>query len=166
MRGDVLYFRETGFHVISEKDLFEKVVNTVHKDLGHYGKKTILDAVADRHIVATDVWKEGGKELDSCVWCQLFKPIPSASSTATIHPFGCQSAFELWEMDWVGPLIETNHRNKYLLTAIDYVTSNAYMRAYAAWSGEAVVAMVRHIIYSCGKPSQIITDNGEEFRVS
>src|SRR5579859_4260644 len=54
----------------------------------------------------------------------------------------------------------------YLLTAIDYATSKAYAKAYPAWSGEAVVAMVRHIIYSCRKPSQIITDNGEEFRGS
>jgi len=93
------YYRETGFRVISEKHLFEKVVNPVHKDLGHYGKKTPLDAVTDRYIVATDVWKEGGKELDSCVPCQLFKPTPSAASTAIIHPFGRQCAFELWEMD-------------------------------------------------------------------
>src|SRR5579859_7287815 len=166
MKGDALYFRETGFRVISEKDLFEKVVNAVHKDLGHYGKKTTLDAVADRYIVATDVWKEGGKELDSCVPCQLFKSTPSATSTAMIHPFGRRRAFELWEMDWVGPLVETNHGNKYLLTAIDYATSKAYAKAYPARSGEAAVAMVRHIIYSCGKPSQIITDNGEEFRGS
>src|SRR5579859_1657502 len=164
MKGDALYFRETGFRVISEKHLFEKVVNAVHKDLGHYGKKTTLDAVADRYIVATDVWKEGGKELDSCVPCQLFKSTPSATSMATIHPFGCQRAFERWEMDWVGPLVEMNHGNKYLLTAIDYATSKAYAKAYPARSGEAAVAMVRHIIYSCGKPSQIITDNGEEFR--
>ena len=166
MKGDVLYFRETGFRVVSEKELFEKIVNAVHKDLGHYGKKTTLDNIADRYIVATDIWREGGKELDSCVPCQLYKPTPSAASTATIHPFGLRRAFELWEIDWIGPLIETNHGNKYILTAIDYITSKAYAKAHAARSGEAAVAMVRHIIYSCGKPSQIITDNGEEFRGS
>ena len=166
LKEDALYHRETGFRVIFEKDLFDKVVNAVHKDLRHYGKKTTLDAVADRYIVATDVWKEGGKTLDSCVPCQLFKSTPSATSTATIHPLGRQRAFDLWEMDWVGPLVETNHGNKYLLTAIDYATSKTYAKAYPARSGAAAVAMARHIIYSCGKSSQIITDNGEEFRGS
>jgi len=168
VKGDALYEKESGFRIVWEKDLFKKVVNALHKDLGHYGKKTTMDAVADRYIVATDLWKEGGKELDSCIPCQLFKPIPStaAKATATIHPYEPTGAFDLWEMDWVGPLIETSRGNKYLLTAIDYATSKAYAKAYPKRSAEAAVDMTRHIIYTCGKPSQIITDNGEEFRGS
>jgi hypothetical protein len=37
------------------------------KDLGHYGKKTTLDGVADQYIVAMDIWRDEGKELDACV---------------------------------------------------------------------------------------------------
>ena len=168
LKGEALYEKESGFRVIWEMDLFEKVVNALHKDLGHYGKKTTMDAVADRYIVATDIWKEGGKELDSCIPCQLFKLTPSAAvkATATIHPYRLRRAFDLWEMDWVGPLIETPRGNKYLLMAIDYAVSKAYAKPYPKRSGEAAVAMARHIIYTCGKPSQIITDNGEEFRGS
>ena len=168
LEGDALHEKESGFRVVWERDLFDKVVNALHKDLGHYGKKTTMDAVADRYIVATDLWKEGGKELDSCIPCQLFKPTPSAAvkATATIHPYGSRRAFDLWEMDWVGPLIETPRGNKYLLTAIDYAAAKAYAKPYPKRSGEAAVAMARHIIYTCGKPSQIITDNGEEFRGS
>lgn len=168
LKEGALHEKESGFRVVAEKELFQEVVNAVHKDLGHYGKKTTLDGVADRYIVAVDLWKEGVKELDSCIPCQLFKPTPSpaAKATATIHPYGIRGAFDIWELDWVGPLPRTDDGNRFLLTAIDYATSKAFAKAFPKRSAEAAVAMVRRIIYSCGKPSDIVTDNGEEFRGS
>jgi hypothetical protein len=69
-------------------------------------------------------------------------------------------------MDWVGPLVETAHGNRYILTTIDLATSKAYARAYPERSGAAAVDLLKHIVYECGKPSEILTDNGEEFRGS
>jgi len=66
-------------------------------------------------------------------------------------------------MDWVGALIETARGNKYLLTAIDLATSKAYAVAHPERSGAAAVELMRRIIYECGKPSEVLTDNGEEF---
>jgi hypothetical protein len=37
-------------------EMFEESVVAIHQDLGHYGRKTTLDAVADRYIIATDIW--------------------------------------------------------------------------------------------------------------
>jgi len=62
--------------------------------------------------------------------------------------------------------METAQGNKYLLTAIDFATSKAYARAHPQRSGAAAVDLIRHIIYDCGKPSTILSDNGEEFRGS
>jgi hypothetical protein len=50
-------------------------------------------------------------------------------------------------MDWVGPLVETSRSNKYLLTAIDLATSNAYVVAHPERSGAAAVDLMRRIIY-------------------
>jgi len=99
-----------------ELEMFEEIVEAIHKDLGHYGKKTTLDAVADRYIIATDVWRQGAKELDACVPCELYKPTPAPSTkqTATIHPHGQKLAFEFWKIDWVRALVETLKGNKYL----------------------------------------------------
>jgi transposase InsO family protein len=168
LKEGILYLRDTGIRVITDNALFEEVVSAMHKDLGHYGRKTTLDGVASRYIVATDIWRDGAKELDACVPCQLYKPspAPSAKHNATIHPHGKKRAFDFWELDWIGPLVETTHGNKYILTAIDLATSKAYARAYADRSGAAATALIKHIIYECGKPSEILTDNGEEFRGS
>src|SRR5579859_4422875 len=89
LKEGTLYFRDTGVQVLADKALFDQVVEAIHKDLGHYGKKTTLDGVADRYIVAMDIWREGGKELDACVPCQLYKPSPAPSTkqTATIHSY-------------------------------------------------------------------------------
>jgi transposase InsO family protein len=168
LKDGILYLRDSGVRVITDGAFFDEVVGAMHKDLGHYGKRTTLDGVASRYIVATDIWRDGAKELDACVPCQLYKPTPapSAKLNATIHPHGRKRAFDFWEIDWVGALIETVNGNKYLLTAIDLATSKAYARAHPERSGAAAVELLKHIIYECGKPSEILTDNGEEFRGS
>jgi transposase InsO family protein len=168
LKHGVLYLKDTGIRVITDNALFEEVVSAMHKDLGHYGKKTTLDGVAARYIVATDIWGDRAKELDACVPCQLYKPslAPSAKHNATIHPHGKKRTFDFWEMDWVGPLAETAHGNKYILTAIDLATFKAYAWPYPERSSVAAVELLKHIVYKCGKPSDILTDNDEEFRGS
>jgi hypothetical protein len=95
--------QETGIQVVTEKDLFSQIVEAVHKDLGHYRRKTTLDGVAERYIVATDIWRDGEKELEACVPCQLYKPTPAASTkqTAIIHLYESRNAFDTWGIDWV-----------------------------------------------------------------
>ena len=88
------------------------------------------------------------------------------SDTATIHPYGERDAFELWELDFVGKLIETKRGNKYLITGIDYATSKGFAKALAERSGAAAVNLLKKIIYECGVPRIVITDNGDEFRGS
>jgi len=132
LKEGTLYYRDTGIQVVMDKDLFSQIVEAVHKDLGHYGKRTMLDGVAERYIVATDIWRDGQGQLDACVPCQLYKPTPAASTkrTATIHPYENKDAFNTWGIDWLGPLMETAQGNKYLLMAIDFATSKVYAQAY------------------------------------
>src|SRR3981189_2591694 len=54
LKEGILYLRDTGVRVIMDNALFEEVVTAMHKDLGHYGKKTTLDGGAARHILPTD----------------------------------------------------------------------------------------------------------------
>src|SRR5579859_432401 len=128
------------------------------------GKQQTLDALDKRFIVATDLWREGKKLLDACKACQLFEPTPSTAETATIHPYGEQGAFDLWEMDFVGPLVTTKKGNRYLVTAIDYATSKAFAIPLQERSAAAAVRLLERIVYDCGSPRQVITDNGEEYQ--
>jgi hypothetical protein len=151
--------------VIFKKEKCLEIVEAVHLDLGHYGKDTTKDAVRKRFIVATDLWKEGEKVLDSCVPCQLYKPSQKDPSmaTAAIHPYPAKQPFKFWEIDFVGELIETPSGNHYLITAVDYATSKAIALAIPQRSSEIAIELLEHIIWTYGKPDEITTDNGTEF---
>lgn len=74
---------------------------------------------------------------------------------AAIHPYGITKAFALWEIDFAGSYIETSRGNRVIITAIEYITER---------SAKAAVELLEEIIWTIGKPEEITTDNGEEFR--
>ena len=162
LRDGVLYNVHLDTPVITNPEDLARIIEDVHKDLGHYGKRTTTNGVRQRYEVATDLWEEGEKVLDACVPCQLYKNVPE--QVAPIHPYGTKKAFELWEIDFVGHLPETPRGGKYLITAIDYGTSRALAWVLDEKSSQAAAEMLMEIIWGHGKPGEIISDNGEEFR--
>src|SRR5947207_11008575 len=102
--------------------------------------------------------------LNSYIPCQLYKNIPDSTNTAIIHSYGVKKAFELWEIDFVGSLVKTHHGYKYIIIAIDYSTSRALAWPLEEHSAVAAIEILEEIIWTHGKPAEIITDNGEEFR--
>ena len=162
IREGKLWHKSKDIPVICEAEEARKVIEATHKDLGHYGKRTTLDAVRKRFIIASDLWEEG-KVLDSCVPCQLHKNTPKTTETATIHPYAVQKPFALWEIDFVGPLVKKPLGNEYLITAIDYATSKALAYPLEQRSAESAVELLKEIVWTFGLPKKIISDNGQEF---
>ena len=54
--------------------------------------------------------------------------------------------------------------NRYIITAIDYATSTALAWALEKRSAAVAVELSEDIVWTYGKPAEIISDNGEEFR--
>src|SRR5437762_8751898 len=102
--------------------------------------------------------------LNSYIPCQLYKNIPDSTNIAIIHPYGVKKAFELWEIDFVDSLVKTHRGYMYIITAIDYSTSRALAWPLEERSAAAAIEILEEIIWTHGKPAEIITDNGEEFR--
>ena len=130
------------------EDRLKDIALAVHSDLGHYGWRQTLRAMRIRYRIARELLKEGKEIRDilaPCVPCQLFKRDMTAASTATVHPLGIRKAFTLWEIDFVGPLIDTPCGNAYLITAIDYGTSTALAWPIPARSTGAALEMIEHI---------------------
>ena len=141
-----------------------EIVEAVHKDMGHYGKATTAEAIKVRYLIPSDCWREGMAILDACIPCQLYKRPQNAQLTATIHPYGIKEVFALWEIDYAGPYVETPRGNLYIITAIEYITSKAFAYPLAERSAEAAIEVLEEIVWTFGKPDEIISDNGEEFR--
>ena len=101
--------------------------------------------------------------LDVCVSCQLYKNVPE-DVTSPIHPYDVKKSFELWEIDFVGKLVRTPRGMMYVITAIEYCLSKAIVYPLKKRSAKAAIEVLEEIVWGYGKPSTIITDNGEEFR--
>ena len=63
-----------------------------------------------------------------------------------------------------GPYEETPRGNLYIITTIEYITSKVFAYPLAERSAEAAIEVLEEIIWIFGKPDEIISDNGEEFR--
>ena len=163
LKEDKIWNKQLGTHVVYTPQSLREVVCLVHKDLGHYGKRATFHIVKERYEIAMDLsWEEGENELNSCVPCQLYRSPPCYYPR--IHPYGTKKAFEMWEIDFVGTLKLSKHGNKYIITAIDYCTWKAIAYALPKRSHEAAIKILEEIIWTYGKPAQIVHDNGEEFR--
>jgi len=158
-----LWNRQLRTPVIFSTEDLRKIVQLVHKDLGHYGKRVTFHSTKQRYEIATDLsWVEGEKVLNSCIPCQLYRPSPR--DYPRIHPYGTKRAFEMWEIDFVGPFRISKHGNRYLITAIDYCTGKAFAYPLPQRSHEAAIELLEDIIWTYGKPAQVVHDNGEEFK--
>ena len=164
LRDGILYNSKLNTPVQLTLEDLTMVIEAVHKDLGHYGKRTTIESVRARYDVGSDLWEEGEKVLDSCIPCQLYKRPVKAESNTTIHPYGVKDAFQLWEIDFVGPLVKTQAGNRYIITAIDYATSTAIAWALEKRSAAIAIELLEDIVWTYRKSIEILSDNGEEFR--
>ena len=158
-----LWEKEREIPVILDGDKGKEIIEAVHRDLGHYGKDTTVDAVKKRYLIPADLLKEGTETLDACVPCQLFKPPQKTKNTATIHPYGVKKTFGLWEIDFAGPFVKTSLGNQYLITTIEYMTAKALAYPLPQRSADAAVELLEEIVWTFGPPKEVISDNGTEF---
>ena len=141
------------------------VVQIVHKDLGHYSKYVSFYRVNQCYKIPTDLsWKEGEKEVSSCIPCQLYWPWQWHAFPARIHPYGMKLLFKMWEIHFIGPLQISKNGNQYLVIAIDYGTLKAFVNPISKSLSEVAIDLLEDIIQTYSKLAQIIHDNGEEFR--
>ena len=136
------------------------VLESLHKDLGHYGTTITTDAAKKRYYIP-NLAAQVKDTIDSCVPCQLY--LAKDPKSGPLHEMEAQPAFHTWGMDFVGPLPETRKGNQYLLNAIDFGTSMVMSVPLKARSWETAISLVEQMKYTFGKPARILTDNGSEF---
>ena len=167
LKGDALYKRipnqwgeETEVEVPVTQNAAKEVVQKMHHELGHLGTKTMLVALRTRVNIpyAQEIVE---RILRTCDQCQFAQRDPAAFQP--LHPIPRVDAGDVWAFDFIGPLSKTKTGNQYLLTAMDLGTDWTIAQALPRKSSDAVVEMLRYIIFTYGKPLAILTDNGEEF---
>ncbi|MGO1281179.1 MAG: RNase H-like domain-containing protein, partial [Leuconostoc mesenteroides] len=133
-----------------------------HESFGHAGIKTMLKMFTERY------WWPGFRKdilewLKTCTACQLNSRRDQVHQDV-MHPLQIPKAFDRWHLDFVGELPTTANGNKWLLTAVDYLTNWPIARAVSVASMEAVADFIyEEIVMRFGCPSEIITDRGANF---
>src|ERR1700737_3634618 len=68
-----------------------------------------------------------------------------------------QETFELWEIDFVGPLVQSHLGNRYIITAIDYATSKAIAWPLEERSAASAIEILENIICTYENPTRLST---------
>lgn len=101
------------------------------------------------------------RKCDLCQRNKLTKPHIKMPLEITDTP---ESVWEKCSMDIVGPLVESNEGNKYLLTFQDLLSKYTVAVPLADQSTESVAkAFVNDIILKFGIPEKLLTDQGSNF---
>ena len=82
-----------------------------------------------------------------------------------LHPIPVHTPFYQIGIDFVGPLPLTSNGNKYIITAIDYLTKWLKARAVPEATAEQAANFIyEEIICRHGCPTKILSDRGTHFK--
>ena len=150
--------------LIVPKDLREEVLSQLHEGPtgGHFGEDKTLHKLRERFY-----WP--GHQKDVTTWCRTCKDCaarkgPTPKRRAALTPIEVGSPAQMVAMDFLGPLVETDEGNRYILGVGDHFTK--YMSAYALPNQEAkTVARILVEEHFCqyGFPEQLHSDQGPQF---
>jgi hypothetical protein len=142
-----------------------KIFHEYHDSIlgGHRGMNKTYEVIKQHYY-----WPKMKEEIEEyvrkCTKCQLNKVLrakrkaPMEITTTASHPF------EKCSLDIVGPLIESESGNKYILTFQDELSKFIVAVPLQQQDAETVAkAFVLNIVLKFGAPAKILTDQGSNF---
>ncbi len=131
-----------------------------HPISAHFGRKATYEKVKERY------WWKGLRDdvelyVKSCDRCQR-REKPKGKNE--LHPIKVKGPFHMIRIDFVGPLLQTDKGNRYIIVAMDYFTKWPEARATKeATAKEVSEFLLEEIICRHGCPKRILSDRGSHF---
>lgn len=117
-------------------------------------------------IIRNFFWPKMSKDIkrkvDSCESCAKFKTVRS-KNRAKLKLFSPNESLESWNVDFIGPLPETEQGNKYILLFIDPFTKWIEAFPSSIQSSNFVLDCLKKVIARFGVPKNIHSDQGRQF---
>jgi transposase InsO family protein len=142
------------------------LVEKVHIGSGHSGVNEVIRRIGEK------AWWPYFKRdiklwLQTCEQCQVFG---NRSNIPRVQQFGNQEfdkPFFRWNLDFIGPIKESESGNKWIITAIDSCTRWPIAKAVKnATVKEVAEFLYYEIVVHFGCPAEILTDRGSNFMAS
>ena len=129
---------------------------------GHLGEDKTLSKVKERFY-----WP--GYQADVCNWCRTCtdcakRKTPVPKGKAALSSIKVGYPLQLVAVDILGPLPESENRNKYILVSGDYFTR--WMEAYPILNQEATTVATKiteEFFFRFSPPEQLHSDQGRQF---
>lgn len=147
----------------SEQDAL-LLIQHLHTETGHYGTATTRTQV-DRRLGLDPKERERLTDLVVRQYhsCQKAARVKTAiQRQQPLHHMPDFGLFDLWAIDLMGPM-EKRHDCRYVISAVEYATGYAVVRALPDKKHEGVVDFIASLCNLYGVPKHILTDNGTEF---
>jgi hypothetical protein len=159
--------RSDGFKFVRNKRLLvpkecdiPKILEEYHIKSGHGNEKVM------KHNICKKYWWLGqnkciNKYVEGCLICARASDKIKNKRVISIKSNG---PMDLWELDIIGPLPETEMGNKFILSLIDHYTRYAYTFPLKRKSSNSALACYLECLSVKGvNPNKVLTDNGLEF---
>lgn len=150
--------------IVLPKIVRSNALRTFHDDTtaGHLGADKTHARIITKYCWP-NVKEEVKAYVKSCKLCQSRKPL-GGKRVGLLKPILVDGPFELVGMDFLGPFPVSNKGNTFVITAIDYFTKYAIIKAIPASNAGAVAEFfLKEIVYKHGAPKKILTDRGLPF---
>lgn len=157
-------FKKDNFQLLVVPEVKQRrtIIREAHDGAGHYGINTVMERLKTRYWWP-DFRSMAEEYIKSCYPCQLFSK--NHNVRKPINPIVVSGMFELWGMDFIGPLPVSGQGNRYILVATEYFTRWPVAKACKTADAQTVAKFLYEDIFSVyGPPHKFVSDQGSHFR--
>eukprot|EP01029_Cantina_marsupialis_P031421 TRINITY_DN904_c0_g1_i10.p1 TRINITY_DN904_c0_g1~~TRINITY_DN904_c0_g1_i10.p1 ORF type:complete len:3001 (+),score=270.61 TRINITY_DN904_c0_g1_i10:136-9003(+) len=132
--------------------------------IAHSGSKKMVESILDQGIYWKDMRKDIKDHIRQCPVCQAVKaphgPVPQGNMSHN----GSTEPLERWNIDFLGPVLESVQGYKYILVMTDTVSRMTELAPLRVATGEsAAVALYNSVICRYSTPNMVMSDRGPHF---
>lgn len=162
----IVRFNHFRFVPVIPKSKVKEIIVAYHNtpmNGAHFGKDRTFYKIRER-FYWPGMYVDIVEHIRSCPNC-LINKYERKKPNGHLNPIDPPAG--VWEniaMDFVGPIIESNHGHKYILVITDLLSRYVIAKATRDNSAlEAAKVLVDEVILRYGCPNQLLTDNGSHF---
>ncbi|GJT14272.1 reverse transcriptase domain-containing protein [Tanacetum coccineum] len=128
---------------------------------GHHSANLTARKVFDAGFFWPTIYRDAHTMIKSCDTCQRQGKISQRDKMPQNAIQVCE-IFDVWGIDFMGPF-PSSHGNKYILTAVDYLSKWVEAKALPTNDARVVVKFLKSLFDRFGTPRAIISDHGTHF---
>lgn len=161
--GNKVYRRTSqGRRWVVPKACIWQIIKCNHDDLGHFSVEKTVERISHRYWFPR-MQHTVKKYIKNCINCVYYKN-KGGPKEGELYPLPKYAQpFHTLHLDHLGPFVETQKKNKYLLVCVDAFTKFVFIAAVPSTDSNNVICELKKISKIFGNPRRFITDSGSAF---